>query len=158
MKKGFTLIEMLVVVLIIGILAGVALPQYTNAVRKARVAEAKITLRALIDATDRYILANGDTSWNSLDDLDVGVETDTKNWTIETSDCLCKNSSCACYAVAYPKSEEDYVLYYYSPNINEDDGWPGRFECCSDSDKGKKICKQLGGIVEFDDDYGCYFL
>lgn len=36
MKNGFTLLELLEVVLIIGVLAGVALPQYTKAVDRSR--------------------------------------------------------------------------------------------------------------------------
>lgn len=50
MKKGFTLIEMLVVVLIIGILSAVALPNYRKSVEKARTAEAWTILKSINDA------------------------------------------------------------------------------------------------------------
>ncbi len=42
MKQAFTLIEMMVVVLIIGVLAAVAIPYYQNAVQSARNTEAVI--------------------------------------------------------------------------------------------------------------------
>ena len=59
MKKGFTLIELLVVVLIIGILSSIALPQYTNAVEKARTSEALSMIGSLKTGIDAYVLANG---------------------------------------------------------------------------------------------------
>jgi len=57
--KGFTLIELLVVVLIIGILSSVALPQYTKAVEKSRIAEAKMLFNTLEKNYQLCILNHG---------------------------------------------------------------------------------------------------
>jgi len=44
MKKGFTLLELMIVVAIVGVLAAVALPLYTEYMKKARTAEAKANI------------------------------------------------------------------------------------------------------------------
>lgn len=50
---------MLVVVLIIGILAAIAFPQYQKAVLKSRLSLVQITARNIHDALQSYYMANG---------------------------------------------------------------------------------------------------
>ena len=52
--------ELLVVVLIIGILSAIALPQYTKAVTKARFAEALVNLNTLVKAHKVCFLEKGE--------------------------------------------------------------------------------------------------
>lgn len=53
--QGFTLIEMMITVAIIGILAAIALPSYNSAVLKGRRAQARTDLVALLQQQERYI-------------------------------------------------------------------------------------------------------
>ncbi len=71
-SKGFTLIEMLVVVLIIGILAGIALPQYQRAVDKTRYSTMMNIAKALAEANERYYMVH-DVYSTTYNDLDIDI-------------------------------------------------------------------------------------
>ena len=82
--KGFTLLELLVVVIIIAVLATVALPQYQKEVEKSRTAEAVTLGRTIVDAQNRSLEAFPNDSVARKGALDVQLSggtwnNDTKN-------------------------------------------------------------------------------
>ena len=58
-KKGFTLVEIMIVVAIIGLLAAIAVPSFLKARDSARRNACISNMRMIADAKDQYVLENG---------------------------------------------------------------------------------------------------
>ena len=68
-RRGFTLIEILIVVVILGILAAIVIPQFTNASQDAQVSAVKSQLQTIRSQVELYRIKNGsDNLVGSADD------------------------------------------------------------------------------------------
>ncbi len=67
-QRGFTLVELMVVMLIIGVLAAIAVPSYVSSIKSAREAVLREDLHVMREAIDSYTM-DKDKAPDSLDDL-----------------------------------------------------------------------------------------
>ena len=58
-SAGFTLIEIMVVIIILGLLAAIVMPRIVGGTDRARYEQAKVQMRILEDSLKRYKLDNG---------------------------------------------------------------------------------------------------
>lgn len=130
-KKGFTLLELLIVVLIIGILASIALPQYQMAVGKAKYSELKTITKSVQQAAQRYYLANN-TYVGAKKNLDIEIP--------NSVTCSIWNENQQAY-IACRKFIFNKLMWYY---VNRESGTPAVCLVYSldKTDNANKLCQK----------------
>ncbi|ENW0357338.1 pilin [Neisseria gonorrhoeae] len=84
LQKGFTLIELMIVIAIVGILAAVALPAYQDYTARAQVSEAILLAEGQKSAVTEYYLNHGEWPKNNDEAGTDAVTDDNGNEKIET--------------------------------------------------------------------------
>lgn len=157
--SAFTLIELLAVVLIIGILAAVALPQYQKAVEKSRAVQALTAVKSLAQAEEAYYLAHGEYT-DQFDKLDIEFPPLSGGWRLsaasEFDDVVENDWGVSAYKRFGPADDVfAYVFtYYFSPK--ELACMCDRSECplCASFPHTRADCHE----ADKHNDFICYYL
>ena len=142
MTKGFTLIEIIVVLVILGILAALALQNYFDWIKRAKVAEAIVELKALKDRVEPCVLSKTNPIDQMLCLQNIANNGSSENFTYE--------------ALYNPANPMNYVINAVS--VNSDPAGEGSAAACEgsmqtgwligDERSGVTLCRKLNGTFQ----------
>lgn len=151
--KGFTLTELMAVVIIIAILAGIGLGSYRKAVERSHFTEGLVDGNAILEAVNRYYYDNPDLSDSErkrpkVDYLDIGLS-NARSCTINPNKDYCLRTKYFEIVVqswgvqvnrVQNNAVKDYYFYLYP------DFATGHYpdQCISRSATGHDLCVTMG--------------
>lgn len=96
-NKGFTLVELVVVIAILGVLAAIAVPKLTASKRDAAITAHNANVKVLMNAANMYIAENGEPSGDVTWTADGGTKAS------EVDDTSSDNNKWALYIQEWPE-------------------------------------------------------
>ena len=128
MKRGYTLLEMLIAVLLIAILSALALPQYFNAVENARMTELKI-----LWGRGKNYLVGKEFSADEAEKLNQQLQKTQLNYF--TVQLVCRPGNTPCWEVVFTRTSG--AAQYQIVSINN----LRQLACVPTNALGKTFCK-----------------
>jgi len=106
-KKGFTIVELIVVMAIIGVLVLLAMPKFMDYTKQAKLTQIKVDTKQLENASERYYIDKQD--WPRLSDTpytSAQITSFTQEVTDKTGQVVTLDSSGSYYDVNYTKLQQ----------------------------------------------------
>ncbi len=146
-QQGFTLLELLVVILIIGILATAAVSQYQKSVVKSRFARLQVVGNAFVRSQEDFYLNNG--TWNTTNFKLFGLLPDgtlsSNNTKFTSGDIECRyNGGSNSEILCEDKGNSRVPLWIYAYYGTSSTAIHGIY-CVATTDAQKRFCIAQGG-------------
>ncbi len=148
-KNGFTLIEVLTVVIIIGILTSIALPMYTRAIERSRATEAMANIKAMNDSIYAYYADKESCpKFTQLVAMVPGADAEgtqvtTKHFTFTMPNSTAVVPGTECHGVLAKRNSGGYAYTIWNP-YHTVGGKALSLQCDGSTDKDIAICESLG--------------